>query len=80
MPQIYGQVTGWGAYAPSHALSPTMILNAPWRPSDEWIVQRTGIRQRHVADASDETTSTMAVNASLGRAGQGQSVLLTSLI
>jgi 3-oxoacyl-[acyl-carrier-protein] synthase-3 len=30
--------------------------------SDEWIVQRTGIRQRHIADKS-ETTSTLATRA-----------------
>ena len=27
--------------------------------SDEWIVERTGIRQRHIAEA-DETTATLA--------------------
>ncbi len=39
--------------------------------SDEWIVQRTGIRQRHVA-AADETTSTLATlaaKAALANAG-----------
>jgi 3-oxoacyl-[acyl-carrier-protein] synthase-3 len=30
--------------------------------SDEWIVQRTGIRQRHIAEKS-ETTSTLATRA-----------------
>lgn len=30
--------------------------------SDEWIVARTGIRQRHIAD-SDETTATLAIAA-----------------
>ncbi len=41
--------------------------------SDEWIVQRTGIRERHVA-AEGETTSTLAVAAArqaLERAGYG---------
>lgn len=33
--------------------------------SDEWIVSRTGIRQRHIA-ASDEMTSDMALNAARG--------------
>ncbi|RVD58919.1 ketoacyl-ACP synthase III [Mesorhizobium sp. M2D.F.Ca.ET.185.01.1.1] len=39
--------------------------------SDEWIVQRTGIRQRHVA-ADDETTASLgeaAARAALGSAG-----------
>ncbi|MEZ4517575.1 MAG: hypothetical protein R3C44_12360 [Chloroflexota bacterium] len=30
--------------------------------SDDWIVQRTGIRQRHIA-ASNETTATLAFEA-----------------
>ncbi|TIR82187.1 MAG: 3-oxoacyl-ACP synthase, partial [Mesorhizobium sp.] len=39
--------------------------------SDEWIVQRTGIRQRHVA-ADDETTASLgeaAARAALDSAG-----------
>ena len=39
--------------------------------SDEWIVQRTGIRQRHIA-ADDETTASLgeaAARAALGAAG-----------
>lgn len=62
MPSIYGRVTGWGAYAPNHVVT-NHDLERTLNTSDEWIVQRTGIRQRHIADAS-ETTSTMAVNAS----------------
>jgi 3-oxoacyl-[acyl-carrier-protein] synthase-3 len=31
--------------------------------SDEWIVQRGGIRERHIA-APNETTANLAVNAS----------------
>lgn len=31
--------------------------------SDEWITQRTGIKQRYIAEGSDETTAQMAYNA-----------------
>ncbi|MFO7634667.1 MAG: beta-ketoacyl-ACP synthase III [Caldilinea sp.] len=62
MPRLYGAIIGWGAYAPPHVIT-NHDLEATLDTSDEWIVQRTGIRQRHVAGA-DETTSTMAVKAS----------------
>jgi 3-oxoacyl-[acyl-carrier-protein] synthase-3 len=52
---------GYGAYLPQK-----ILLNADLPPaletSDEWIQQRTGIRQRHIA-ACDETTATLATNA-----------------
>ncbi|MCL4827626.1 MAG: ketoacyl-ACP synthase III [Caldilinea sp.] len=60
---MYGAITGWGAYAPPHVVT-NHDLEATLDTSDEWIVQRTGIRQRHIAGA-DETTSTMAVKASI---------------
>lgn len=63
MAELYGAITGWGAYAPPHVVT-NHDLEATLETSDEWIVQRTGIRQRHVAGA-DETTSTMAVKASI---------------
>ena len=47
-------------------LPPRVITNAEMATivdtSDEWIVQRTGIRQRHVA-GDGETTSTLATRA-----------------
>jgi len=57
----YAHITGWGAYAP-----PRVVTNhdlAQLVPTtDEWIRERTGIRQRHIADEG-EFTSTMAVAA-----------------
>jgi 3-oxoacyl-[acyl-carrier-protein] synthase-3 len=57
------------------ALPPRIVSNAEMATmvdtSDEWIIQRTGIRQRHVA-AADETTSTLATlaaKAALANAG-----------
>ena len=61
MPKFYGEITGWGAYVPPRIVT-NHELEATLDTTDDWIVQRTGIRQRHVASA-DETTSTMAVKA-----------------
>jgi 3-oxoacyl-[acyl-carrier-protein] synthase-3 len=69
-PRLYGQITGWGMYAPDTVLTNDDIAKRV-DTNDEWIVQRSGIRQRHVA-APEETTSTMSVEAArraLARAG-----------
>lgn len=57
----YGRVVGWGAYAPEKVVT-NFDLEKTLDTSDEWIVQRTGIRQRHIA-APNETTATMSVEA-----------------
>lgn len=54
-------VRGVGSYLPERILS-NDELSTMVDTSDEWIVQRTGIRQRHIA-AKDELTSDLAVNA-----------------
>jgi len=54
-------VTGVGGYLPDQVLTNadfTRMVDT----SDEWIVERTGIRQRHKA-AEDQTTSDLAVEA-----------------
>ncbi len=56
-------VTGWGRYAPSQVLT-NKDLEGMVDTSDEWIVSRTGIRERRVA-AANETTATMAAVAGL---------------
>jgi len=55
------KIVGVGAYAPKHILTNTELAKLV-ETSDEWIVQRTGIRERHVADDS-EATSDLAVRA-----------------
>jgi len=55
-------ITGWGMYAPSHVMT-NADLTKLVDTSDEWIVSRTGIRERRIA-ADDETTTTLSVNAS----------------
>ena len=54
-------VLGCGSYLPQKVLT-NAELAARIETSDEWIVQRTGIRQRHIA-ADGEFTSHLAINA-----------------
>jgi len=55
------RVTGWGMYAPERRLT-NADLERVVDTSDEWIVQRTGIRERRVA-AANETTATLSAIA-----------------
>jgi len=54
-------VLGCGSYLPERVLS-NKELAASVETSDEWIVQRTGIRERHIA-ADGEFTSHLAIKA-----------------
>jgi 3-oxoacyl-[acyl-carrier-protein] synthase-3 len=58
---IRSVVLGCGSYLPRQILT-NAELAARVDTSDEWIVQRTGIRQRHIA-AEGEFTSHLAINA-----------------
>jgi 3-oxoacyl-[acyl-carrier-protein] synthase-3 len=62
-PMRRAHVTGWGRYAPSQVLT-NADLERIVDTNDEWIVSRTGIRERRVA-AAHETTASMAAVASL---------------
>lgn len=55
------QIAGWGAYLPERILSNDDLAKTV-NTSDRWIVERTGIRQRHIA-APGEHTSDLAVRA-----------------
>ena len=55
------QITGWGMYAPSRIMT-NDELSTIVDTSDEWIVSRTGIRERRIA-ADDETATTLSVHA-----------------
>jgi 3-oxoacyl-[acyl-carrier-protein] synthase-3 len=55
------RITGWGMYAPERRLT-NADLERVVDTSDEWIVQRTGIRERRVA-AAHETTATLSAIA-----------------
>ena len=62
-PRIHAHVTGWGRYVPSQILS-NKDLERMVDTNDEWIVSRTGIRERRVA-AAHETTASMGAVAGL---------------
>jgi 3-oxoacyl-[acyl-carrier-protein] synthase-3 len=59
----YAHITGWGRYAPAQVLT-NRDLEKMVETNDEWIVTRTGIRERRVA-ASHETTASMGAVAGL---------------
>ena len=69
-PLLRSQVIGSGAYLPKTVVT-NDDLSRRVDTSDEWITQRTGIKQRHIA-ADGEMTSDLALAASrqaLARAG-----------
>lgn len=61
MTQIRSVVLGCGSYLPEQVVTNAQLA-ARIDTSDEWIVQRTGIRERHVA-AEGEFTSHLAIKA-----------------
>ncbi len=61
MTHFHSKISGWGMYVPERVLT-NHELAALVDTSDEWIVSRTGIRERRLA-AADETTVDMSVIA-----------------
>ena len=59
---IYSRIIGSGCYLPRKVVSNDELAQR-MDTSDEWIRSRTGIRQRHIADAG-ETSSSLALEAS----------------
>ena len=59
---MLGKIKGLGSYLPSKVLS-NKDLEEMVETSDEWIVERTGIRERRIADPYKETVSAMACSA-----------------
>ena len=57
----YVHITGWGSYAPPRVVTNNDLTHIV-ATSDEWIRDRTGIRERRIADDRDHT-STMAIKA-----------------
>jgi 3-oxoacyl-[acyl-carrier-protein] synthase-3 len=54
-------IAGWGTAVPEHRLT-NADLERQVETSDDWIVERTGIRERRVA-APTETTASLAIEA-----------------
>ena len=57
---MYSRIIGTGSYLPQKVLT-NKDLESLVDTTDEWIVERTGIKQRHIA-ADNESTSSMAIN------------------
>ena len=59
----YAHITGWGMAVPDTVLT-NADLEKMVETSDEWIISRTGIRERRIA-AKNESTATLAARAGL---------------
>jgi 3-oxoacyl-[acyl-carrier-protein] synthase-3 len=59
----YAHITGWGMALPEKVLT-NEELAQQMETSDEWIRERTGIRQRYIA-SPEESTATLATEAAL---------------
>jgi 3-oxoacyl-[acyl-carrier-protein] synthase-3 len=57
----YAHITGWGMAVPERVLTNDDLARMV-DTNDEWIMDRTGIRQRHIAGPK-ETTATLAAQA-----------------
>jgi 3-oxoacyl-[acyl-carrier-protein] synthase-3 len=66
----YAAITGWGMAVPERVMT-NADLERMVETSDEWIVSRTGIKERRVVGPDDSTTSlsTAAARQALDRAG-----------
>lgn len=67
----YAHITGWGMAVPERVLT-NQDLEQIIDTDDEWIVSRTGIRERRIADKTETTASLATLAAS--RALQGTDV------
>src|SRR5262245_36619095 len=56
------RIAGIGMYVPSNTVT-NEDLTRVMDTSDAWIQERTGIRERHYAHRTEETTTTMGVEA-----------------
>lgn len=65
---MHARITGTGSYLPPIALTNNDLVARGVDTSDEWIVERTGIRCRHIADEGQQA-SDLALVASLKAIG-----------
>ncbi|MBI5920134.1 MAG: ketoacyl-ACP synthase III [Betaproteobacteria bacterium] len=63
-PTVFSQITGTGSYLPGAPVSNDDLVARGIDSNDSWIVERTGIRYRHLAEES-VVTSDLALQASL---------------
>ncbi|MGC3964373.1 MAG: beta-ketoacyl-ACP synthase III [Rhodocyclaceae bacterium] len=58
---IFSRIAGTGGYVPGNPVSNDDLVARGINTSDAWIVERTGIRQRYIAEG--ETTSQLSIKA-----------------
>jgi 3-oxoacyl-[acyl-carrier-protein] synthase-3 len=58
----YAQIVGWGSHVPDRVLT-NKDLEEIVDTNDEWIVSRTGIRERRIVQSPKETTASLATRA-----------------
>ena len=58
----YARIKGTGGYIPQQILN-NDDLEEMVKTSDEWIMKRVGVRERHIVGNSSDNSSTMAVAA-----------------
>ena len=63
---LSAKIAAVGHYVPEKIVS-NNDLTAYMDTSDEWIRERTGIKERRFADRTGETTTTMAISINLAR-------------
>ena len=56
------KIAGIGKYLPENVVTNNDLLKY-METNDEWIQERTGIKERRYAHRTEETTTTMAVEA-----------------
>ena len=61
--KTFAKIAGIGKYLPSYVMTNEELTNY-MDTTDEWIQERTGIKERRYADKHEETTTTMAAEAS----------------
>jgi 3-oxoacyl-[acyl-carrier-protein] synthase-3 len=60
---IYSRIVGTGSYLPERVMTNADFAARGLETSDEWIRERTGIRQRHIAESA-QASSDLALEAS----------------
>ena len=70
MTDLHASLVGWGHYVPDRVVT-NAELSQTVDTSDEWIVSRSGIRERHFADETQATSDLCvhAANRAIARAG-----------
>ena len=58
----YSKIVGLGHHVPETVITNAQ-LSTMMDTTDEWIIERTGIKERHYAHRTEETTTTMGVEA-----------------